>query len=263
VRIDKGRSCVNQSIHLTIQEDPVEGGAAVLDSLRCVEEVGVVEDMQEQDLAVEWAASATGSATDKNCPPGFVPPPTPLLLSLYSINETVVNNVKTNTPQTETVTNIEGTWTTIRRKRTTRQADCRDNKSSDTNKHTLVVNKYACLIKEDQIESDRKTINAFKALLRILHPQTVRKMIPVKYTRHPTSKLEKWKIGIKLLRIQKRRKMNPVKNTKCSTSALDKGKIGDKQTRLDKSNKSWLQEKGGEMNVVYDNKVPIPHLSQF
>ena len=149
-------------------------------------------------------APIMGSATDKNCPPGFVPPPIPLLFSSYSINETVVNNVKTNTPQTETVTNIEGTWTTIRRKRTTRQADCRDNKSSDTNKHTLVVNKYACLIKEDQIESDRKTINAFKALLRILHPQTVRKMIPVKYTRHPTSKLEKWKIGIKLLRIQKR-----------------------------------------------------------
>ena len=165
--------------------------------------------------------------------------------------------------KTDTVINTEGTWTTIRRKRTTRQADGRDNKSSDTDKLTLVANRYACLIKEDQIQNNRKVMNVCKALLRTLHPHTVPKIISVKHARHPASKLGKGRIGIKLPRIQKRRKMNPVENAGYPTSALDKGKIGVKQTRLEKRNMSWLQKKGGEMNFVYNNKVPIPHLAQL
>jgi len=169
--------------------------------------------------------------------------------------------------KTTALDEAEGTWTTvtIRRKRTTRQADGRDNKSSDTGKLTLVANKYACLIKEDQIENNRKIMNVCKALLRTLHQHTVRKMISVKYARHPAQagKLEKGRIGFKLPRIQKRRKMNPVENTGYPTSALDKGKIGVKPTRLEKRNKFWLQKKGGEMKFVYNNKVPIPHLAQL
>jgi len=236
---------------------------AVMDRRLCAEEVGVVQDMEERDLAAAWAAPATGNAMDKDRPPGFPPPHIPHTLSLYFINETDGNNAKTNTPQTDTTTNTDGIWTTIRKKRTTRQADGRDNKSSDTGKLTLVANKYACLIKEDQTESNRENINVCKALLRILHPQYVRKMISVKHARHPTSKLEKEKIEFKLPRIQKRRKINPVKNTEYPTSALDKMKIGDKQTRLEKRNESWLQKKEGEMNFVYNNKVPIPHPSQL
>ena len=57
--------------------------------------------------------------------------------------------------------------------------------------------------------------------------------------------------------------MNPTINTEYPTSALNKGKIGDKQTRLAKRNKSRLKEKkGGELNFVYNTKVPIPHPSQ-
>jgi len=115
------------------------------------------------------------------------------ILILYCLNEPVGHNLKTNTPQAETVSNAEGAWTTIRRKTTTRQTYGSDNKSFDTGKLTLVVNKYACLIKEDQIENDRKTINTCKALLRILHPQPVRKMIPVNFAMHPTSKAGKGK----------------------------------------------------------------------
>jgi len=148
---------------------------------------------------------------------------------------------------------LEGAWTTIRRKTSTRQTYGRDNKTFDTGKLTLVANMYACLIKEDQIENDRKTINACKILLRILHPQPVRKMISVNYAMHPNSKLGKGKIRFKLLRLQKRRTMNPTIKTEYPTSALDKGKIGDKQTRLDKRNKSRLKEKkGGEVNFVYN-----------
>ena len=116
------------------------------------------------------------------------------------------------------------------------------------------------MIKEDQIENDRKNINTCKALLRIR--QTVRKMIPVKYAMRPTSNLGKGKVGLKLLRLKKRRKINPTINTEFPTSALDKRKIGDKQTRLDKRNKSCLQKKGRETNFVYNSKVTIPHPSQ-
>ena len=171
--------------------------------------------------------------------------------------------MKTNTPQTETVSNTESAWTTIRRKTTTRQTYGSDNKSFDTGKLTFVANMYACLVKEEQIESDRKTINACKILLRILHPQPVRKMISVNYAMHPNSKLGKGNIRFKLLRLQKRRTMNPTINTEYPTSALDKGKIGDKQTRLAKRNKSRLKEKkGGELDFVYNIKVPIPPPSQ-
>jgi len=87
-------------------------------------------------------------------------------------------------------------------------------------------------------------------------------MIPANYAMHPTSKPGKGKIRFKLLRLQKRRKMKSI-NTEYPTSALDKGKIRDKQTRLDKRNKSRLKEKkGGEMNFVYNTKVPIPHPSE-
>jgi len=92
----------------------------------------------------------------------------------------------------------------------------------DNGKLTLIVNKYVCLIKDDQIENDRKTINTCQSLLRILHPQTVRKIIPLKYAMHHTSNLGKGKIVFKLLRLQKRRKMNPTINTENPTSALDK-----------------------------------------
>ena len=94
VTIDKGRSCVAQPTHHTIQEDPVEGGAAAMDRLRLVEEAGAVEDMEERDLAAEWVVPTTGSATDKDRPPGFVPPPPPPTLSLYCLNEPVGHNLK-------------------------------------------------------------------------------------------------------------------------------------------------------------------------
>jgi len=142
----------------------VEGGAAAMDRLQFVEEAGAAQDMAERDLAAEWAAPTTGSATDKNRAPGFVPPPQPPTPSLYCLNELVGHNLKKNTPQTETDSNTEGAWTTIRRKTTTRQTYGRDKKSFDTGKLTLVANMYACLIKEDQIENDRKTINACKIL---------------------------------------------------------------------------------------------------
>jgi len=148
-----------------------------------------VDDMEERDLAAEWATPTTGSATDKVRPPGFVPPTPPLTLSLYCLNEPVGHNLKTTAPQTETVSNTVGTWTTITRKTTMRQAGGRDNKSFDTGRLTLVANKHACLIKEDPIENNRKTINNCKVLLKILHSQPVRKMIPVKYAIHPASKL--------------------------------------------------------------------------
>ena len=138
---------------------------------------------------------------------------------------------------------LEGAWTTIRRKTTTRQTYGCDNKSFDTSQLTLVVHMYACLIKEDQIENDSKTINACKILFSILHPQPVRKMISVNYAMHPNSKLGNGNIRFKLLRLQKRRTMNHTINTEYPTSALDKGKIGDKQTRLAKRNKSRLKEK--------------------
>jgi len=171
--------------------------------------------------------------------------------------------LKTNTSQTETVSNTEGAWTTIRRKTTTRQTYGHDNKSFDTGKLTLVPNMYGCLIKEDQIENDRKTINACKVSLRILNPQPVRKMISVNYAMHPTSKLGKGNFRFKLLRLQKRRTMNHTIDTEYPTSAIDKRKIGDKQTRLAKRNKSRLKEKkGGELNFVYNTKVLIPHPSQ-
>jgi len=121
---------------------------------------------------------------------------------------------------------------------------------------------YTCLIKEDQIENDRKTINACKILLRILHPQPVRKMISVNYAIHLTGKPGKGKIRFKLLRLHITRTMNPTK-TEYPTSALDKGKIGDKQTRLDNRNKLRRKgEKGGEVNYVYNTKFPIPPPSQ-
>jgi len=122
---------------------------------------------------------------------------------------------------------------------------------------------YDCLIKEDQIENDRKTINTCKVLLRILHTQPVRKMISVNYAMRPTSILGKGNFRFKLLRFQKRRTMNLTIKTEYPTSALDNGKIGDKQTRLAKRNRSRLKEKRrGEVNFVYNTKVPIPHPSQ-
>jgi len=136
VTLDKGRSCVNQPTHHTIQEDPVEGGATAMDRLWFVEEAGAAQDMAERDLVVEWVVPTTGSATDKDKdrPPGFVPPPPPPTSSLYCLNEPVGHNLKTNTPQTETVSNTEGVWTTMRRKTTTRQTYGCDNKSFDTGK---------------------------------------------------------------------------------------------------------------------------------
>ena len=158
-----------------------------MDRLRIVEEAGAAQDMAERNLAAEWAAPTTGSATDNNRAPGFVPPAPPPTPSLYCLNELVGHNLKTNTPQTETDSNTEGAWTTIRRTTTTRQTYGRDNKSFDTGKLTLVANMYTCLIKEDQIENDRKTISACKILLRILHPQPVRKIISVNYAIHLNS----------------------------------------------------------------------------
>jgi len=77
------------------------------------------------------------------------------------------------------------------------------NKSPDTGKLMLAVDKYVCLVKEDQIENNRKNNMACQALLKILHPQSVRKMITVdsEYAGHPTSELDKGKIGFKLPRI--------------------------------------------------------------
>jgi len=77
VTIDKGLSCVTQPTHHTILEDPVEGGVTDMDRLRFVEEARTAQDMAERDLTAEWAAPTTGSATDKDRPPGFVPPPPP------------------------------------------------------------------------------------------------------------------------------------------------------------------------------------------
>ena len=112
------------------------------------------------------------------------------------------------------------------------------------------------------MEKDRKTINACKILLRILHPQPVRKMIPVNYATHLKGKPGKGKIRFKLLRSHIRRTMNPTK-TEYPTSALDKGKIGDKQTRLDERNKFGRKgKKGGEVNYVYNTKFSIPTPSQ-
>ena len=113
--------------------------------------------------------------------PGFVPRPLPPTPSLYCLHELVGHKLKTNKPQSETDSNTEGAWTAIRRTTTTRQIHTHDDKSFDTGKLTLAANMYTCLIKEDQIDKDRKTINACKILLRILHPQPVRKMISVNY----------------------------------------------------------------------------------
>jgi len=155
--IDKEMRCVTQTTHHTIQEDTVaEGGAAAMARLRFVQETGAAQDMAERNLAAEWAVLTTGSAMDNKRVPGFVPPPLPPTPSLYCLHELVGHKLKTNKPQSEIDSNTEGAWTTIRRTTTTRQTHARDNKSFDTGKLMVAVNMYTCLIKEDQIEKDRK-----------------------------------------------------------------------------------------------------------
>jgi len=102
VTIDTGRSCVNQPTHHTIQEDPVEGGAAARDRLQFVEEAGAAQDIAERDLAVEWEAPTTAqdvaerdlaaewAAPLRETPRirivclGLSPPPTPYALTILS-----------------------------------------------------------------------------------------------------------------------------------------------------------------------------------
>jgi len=78
-------------------------------------------------------------------------------------------------------------------------------------------------------------------LLWKLHPHLVRKIISIKYEGHPTSALDKGKVGFYLTRINQRWKMDPANNTKYPTRVLDKGKIGLKQRRKVKRKKIWLR----------------------
>jgi len=217
--------------------------------------------MEGQDPVTVWVAPTTASATDNDLVSRYPPHPHPRTLPLYTTNTFDENNKKTKISQTVITPSTEGIWTTMPRTRATRQIDDRYAKTLDNSKLKLTVNIYTCLIQKDQIANDRENIMICSRLLWNLHPHFVRKTIAIKYEGHPTSALDKGKVGFYLTRINQRRKMDPANNTKYPTRVLDKGEIGLKQRRIVIRHKSWLNQKGGERNVVYNIKVSNPHPS--